>query len=112
MPRTNGATNQRVRAGGRVIEESTVGRPEGMARGAIHHHPLGLWSRLFSEWSHTHTGWSARTRGIERDPSSIRRQPRIADRPFGALEQLLLVSRVRIDERNRVQPRKPFDEDP
>ena len=57
-------------------------------------------------------GRFARTRRIEGDPSSIRRQPRIPDRPFGALQQLTLVAGFRVDERNRVQARKPFDDEP
>jgi hypothetical protein len=46
MPRTKDATNQRVRARGRVIEQPPVRRPEGMARGPLNHHPLCLWNRL------------------------------------------------------------------
>ena len=67
---------------------------------------------LFPERRDKHTGRFAGTRCVEGDPSSIRRQPRVPDRPFGALEQLALVSGFRIEERNRVQARKPFDDEP
>src|SRR3954471_9558712 len=84
-----------------------------MARRPIDHTPVIRWYRFVpTKPGDEHRRRPTRTRGIERDPVAVGRDPSVRDRQLGTRQHIALVFTHGIEQRNRVGARtEAFHED-